>query len=188
MNIRVYKPNHFVDLIEDKKYAVAYLSAQNPHEFTKKRLLELVEENKSIEKKYNKNKIYLSVVRLLQNDKLFHKILKRNKELTRALQTSNNKIEMFESNLAALILLEIIDIEKAKGLGHNEGYLKCLLENYKTKTDRQYEGYYYDEKSGRTSKITEGGKHIILPYTPQSVICELNRRQRNNISSKYTRR
>lgn len=188
MNIRVYKPNHFVNLMEDKKYAVAYLSSQDPHEFTKKRLLELVEENKSFEKKYNKNKIYLSIVRLLQNDKLFHKMLKRNEELTRALQSSNNKIEMFESNLAALILLEIIDIEKAKGLGHNEEYLKCLLENYKTKTDRQYEGYYYDEKSGRTSKITEGGKHIILSYTPQAVICELNKRQRNNMGDKYTKR
>lgn len=188
MNIRIYKPNHFVDLMEDKKYAISYLTSQNPHEFTKKRLSELTKENKSIEYKYSKNKIYLSIVRLLQNDKLFHKIVKENKELTKTLQTSNNKIEMFESNLAALIFLEIIDIEKAKGLGHDENYLKCLLEKYKTKTNRQYVDYYYDEESGRTSQITKSGLYKILPYTPQAVICELNKRERNSISSKYTKR
>lgn len=118
----------------------------------------------------------------------FIKWKKRKEELTSVLQTSNNKIEIFESNLAALMLLEIIDIERAKGLGHNEEYLKCLLEIYKTKTDRRYGSYYYDEKSGRTSQITESGLYKILPYTPQSVICKLNKRERNNISSKYTRR
>lgn len=43
MNIRVYKPNHFVNFMENKKYAIAYFSSKKTHEFTKK-LLELIEE------------------------------------------------------------------------------------------------------------------------------------------------
>ena len=180
MNIKVQKFNHFGNLMADKEYAIAYLSSKNPYEFTNKRLLELIEEYKNIEKKYNKTKIYLSIVSLFKKNPLFYKILKRYEELAESIQLNNNKIEMFESNLAALILLEIIDIEKAKCLGHNEEYLKCLLENYKNKIERQYQGYYYDEKSGKTSKITEGGKYIILPYTPKDVICELKKSRRSN--------
>lgn len=83
MNIRVYNPSHFADLMEDKKYAIEYLSLQDPYEFTKKRLLELVEECKSIEKKYDKNEIYLSVVSLLKNDKLFHKMKKKKRRVNK---------------------------------------------------------------------------------------------------------
>lgn len=186
MIIKNYIPNHFLDLMEDKKYAIKYLSSKDPHEFTKEKLKELIKEYKTLKTKYKKTKLYLSIAEFFKNEELEIKILRKMNELGKSLQSCNNKIEVFESDLAAMLLLEIIDIERAKGLGHDCEYIKSLLEKTEAKTKRQYTGYYYDEKSGVSAQITESGKYIILPYTPVAVISKLNQTQRK--SGRYAKR
>ena len=80
-----------------------------------------------------------------------------------------NKIDIFESNLAYLLISGIINLEKSKQLGFNSDYIRNLLEQYKKQVHNPYIEYYYNENAGTTSVQTENGKSLILPYTPHEV-------------------
>ena len=90
-----------------------------------------------------------------------------------------NKIDIFESNLAYLLISGIINLEKSKQLGFNSDYVRKLLEKHKKLAENPYVEYYHDEKTGTTAMQTESGKLLILPYTPHSVGKQIKQKRAN---------
>ena len=77
-----------------------------------------------------------------------------------------NRLEIFESNLAYLILAGMI--KSAEELGFSNEYITALLNVKKKELENSFVKYDYDEMTGKTSQILND-KAIILPYTPSVV-------------------
>ena len=81
-----------------------------------------------------------------------------------------NLFELFESNLAYLIISGLINIDDCyKKNNFDPNYLKKLLEKYKKQALKPFKEYDYDENRNSASEVLENGKRIILPYISDDV-------------------
>ncbi len=81
-----------------------------------------------------------------------------------------NLFELFESNLAYLIISGLINIDDCyKNNNFDPNYLRGLLEKYKKQALKPFKEYDYDENRNSASEVLENGKRIILPYISDDV-------------------
>lgn len=173
MNIKVKKNTHFLNLLEDRKLAEQYFSGKNMAEFNFLQLIKLQENCKIAKTKYSQ-KLCLSSISSILGLENYDLALKTEHE-HKKMMSSIRDLDVFESNLAYLLISGIISHEQYKQLGFDSDYIKNLLEKYKKIADNPYIEYDYDEQRGTTSEINEYGKALILPYTPIKVRCEIQK-------------
>ena len=169
MHIKEKNQSHFLNLMEDPVLATAYFHNKDIDEFNNQRLIELQSDYKKAKAKYNQKSSLLSITSFLGLDTKTYNLSKKVEQEHKKMMSCLNKIDTFESNLAYLLISDIINIEKSKQLGFNSDYIRNLLEQYKKQVENPYVEYYYNEKTGTTSVQTENGKSLILPYTPHEV-------------------
>ena len=124
---------------------------------------------------------FLSITRFFRIDYLIGTASKAERKY-QELEDSIYELEIFESNLAYLIISESISIEDCCGKNNLEPvYLRNLLEKYKKQIVHPFIEYEYDENTGRVSEITEDGKHIILPYIPYVVLEKIDEERKKEM-------
>ena len=137
MYIKEKKQNHFLNLMNDPTLAVVYFHNKDMDEFNNQRLMELQNSYKNAKTKYNQKLSLLSIASFLGlENKTYNLSLKVEQEHKKMIN-SLREIDIFESNLAYLLICGIISFENCKQLGFNGGYVRTMLEQYK-KTSREF--------------------------------------------------
>ncbi len=153
----------FTNLIGDENLASAYFLNKSIDDFSVERLHELEKKHDSASKKYNFGAQLLSVSRFVATDSLIKKLLEKEHQ---RLLSAKNELEVFESNLAYLILSE--KIASPDELGFSSEYVIELLTKKKKDVENSTVEYAYNESTGRTSEVING-KYVALPYIPSEV-------------------
>ena len=167
MYIREQVHNHFLNLLEDKQFAVAYFQRKDISEFNKVKLKYLQDNLKLAKKRYS---ILYSMLSMLSLSKTINiKSIAAKLEKARQKQIhSEFELDIFESDLAYLIISGLINIDYRHIRDNFEPvYLEDLLEKYKKQILQPFKEYDYDEKTNSVSEISKSGYAIILPYTPE---------------------
>ena len=167
MYIREQVHNHFLNLLEDKQFAVVYFQRKDISEFNKVKLKYLQDSLKLAKKRYS---ILYSMLSMLSFSKTSNiKSIAAKLEKARQKQIhSEFELDIFESDLAYLIISGLINIDYRHIRDNFEPvYLEDLLEKYKKQILQPFKEYDYDEKTNFVSEISESGYAIILPYTPE---------------------
>lgn len=172
---------HFTNLIEDKDFATAYFSLKSDNDYSVERLRELERNVNSAIKKYHFGSQLLSVATFTGAESLIKESALRLEKGCKALSSAENELEIFESNLAYLILSGII--ASPDKLGFSSEYVKELLEKKKNELENSTVKYYYDESTGRTSEVING-KYYILSNTPDIVISKVREKQAKKLTDK----
>lgn len=168
MVVREKINSHFLNLLGDKEFAMAYFYGKDISEYNKNRLTEL-QSNLEISKKiYNRMASLLSITRFFRIENLVDIASKIEKQHQQVM-SSFRELDIFESNLAFLMISGILDIERAKKLGFDGEFIDELLSDYEMQAFNPYNEYYYNEQTGTTSEMLENGKMIILSHTPWAI-------------------
>ena len=123
--------------MNDPTLAVVYFHNKDMDEFNNQRLMELQNSYKNAKTKYNQKLSLLSIASFLGlENKTYNLSLKVEQEHKKMIN-SLREIDIFESNLAYLLICGIISFENCKQLGFNGGYVRNMLEQYK-KTSREF--------------------------------------------------
>ena len=167
---------HFTNLIGDENLANAYFLNKSTDDFSVERLHDLEKKYDSASKKYNFAAQLLTVSKFVGTDSLIKKSALRLEKQRKRLFSAKNELEVFESNLAYLILSEKIAFPDK--LGFSSEYVKELLKNKKKGVENSAVEYSYDESTGRTYQVING-KYLALLHTPDVVADKLrqNRKQ-----------
>ena len=169
--IITYRINtHFTILIGDENFANAYFLNKSIDDFSVERLHDLEKKYDSASKKYNFVAQLLSVSKFVGIDSLIKKSALRLKKERKRLFSAKNELEVFESNLAYLILSEKITFPDE--LGFSSEYVKELLTNKKKEVENSTVEYSYNESTGRTYEVING-KYYALSHTPRVVTDKL---------------
>lgn len=169
MHIKVKKQSYFLDLMNDPTLAAVSFHNKDMGKFNNQRLIELQNNYKKAKTRYNQNSFLLSIALFLGlENKTYNLALKLEQEHKKMMSRLRD-IDIFESELAYLLISGIISFEKCKQLGFNSDYVRNLLEQYKKQIENPYVEYDCYEKTGTTSVQTENGKLLILPYTPYTI-------------------
>ena len=178
MYIKEKIKNHFLNLLEDKDLAMIYFYNKDiVEEFNNNKLVELQNNVKKSENKYNKLLNLYSLAKFLGIESL---IEKANSNLNKAQRTYNknmHELDIFKSNLAYLLISGILKLENAQAIGYSIEFINEFLVPYKNQAENPYNEYYYNESNGRTTKIDEKGHRIILPYTPYIVSKKISEKE-----------
>lgn len=178
MYIKEKKHNHFLNLLGDKGLAETYFHGKDISEYNNNRLNELQDNLRTSKRIYTIMSSVLSITRFFRIDNLVgtaSKVERKHQEL----EDSIHELEIFESNLAYLVISESISIEDCCGKNNLEPvYLRNLLEKYKKQVAKPFTEYDYDENTGRVSEITEDGKCIVMPYIPHAVRKKLLKKEK----------
>ena len=178
MYIKIKKHNHFLNLLEDSELAQGYFLGKDVGEFNNSRLNELQDDLRNAKRRYSRMSSVLSITHFFRAENrvnIASKLDIRHQEL----EDSVHELEIFESNLAYLIISESINIDDCcKKNNLDPVYLRNLLEKYKKQVARPFLEYDYDENTDQVSEITEDGKCIILPYIPYAVKNEIDKKRR----------
>ena len=178
MYIRIKKHNHFLNLLANSELAQGYFLNKNVEEFNNSRLNELQANLRKAKRKYSRMSSVLSIAHFFKAEKRIN-IVSKLEMKHQELEDSVHELEIFESNLAYLIISELINIDDCcKKNNLDPGYLRDLLEKSKKQVARSFLEYDYDENTGQVSEITEDGKCIILPYIPYAVKNEIDKKRR----------
>lgn len=178
MYIRIKKNNHFLNLLTNSESAQRYFLNKNVEEFNNSRLNDLQVNLRKAKRKYSRMSSVLSIAHFFKVEKKIN-IASKLEMKHQELENSVHELEIFESNLAYLIISESINIDDCcKKNNLNPGYLIALLEKSKKQVARPFLEYTYDENTGQVSEITEDGKCIILPYIPYAVKNEIDKKRR----------
>lgn len=169
MYITIKKHNHFLNLLEDSELAQGYFLGKDICEYNNNKLNELQANLGSSKRIYTIMSSVLSITRFFRIDNLVgtsSKVERKHQELEDSIQ----ELEIFESNLAYLIISGSISIEDCcRKNNFDPVYLRNLLEKYKKQVAKPFIEYDYDENTGRVSEITEDGKCVVLPYIPHVI-------------------
>lgn len=169
MHIKVKKQSYFLDLMNNPTLAAGSFHNKDMGEFNNQRLIELQNNYKKAKTRYNQNSFLLSIALFLGlKNKTYNLALKLEQEHKEMMSRLRN-IDIFESELAYLLISGIISFEECKQLGFNSDHVRNLLEQYKKQIENSCVEYDYYEKTGKTSVQTENGKLLILPYAPSGV-------------------
>lgn len=166
MIIETRKNTYFTDIMDNDMLANLYFSTHSLDEYNYEKLSELKHNVTSSNKKHQIIASLLSTVIFFNIQSLIPKISLMLERERKTNSKYENRLEIFESNLAYLILSD--KIKSTKELGFPSDYIIELLEAKKKEYEKSFVKYDYDEKTGRTSQILNG-KEIILPYIPAAV-------------------
>ena len=158
---------HFTNLIADEILANYYFSTQSLAEYNYEKLNELKNNVIYSNKKYQIVSSLLSVAMFFNIQSLISRISLMLERERKSNFGYKNQLEIFESNLAYLILSG--KIKSTEELGFSTEYITELLNVKKKELENSFVKYDYDERTGKTSQISNN-KAIILPYTPSAVI------------------
>ena len=132
---------HFTNLIGDENFANAYFLNKSIDDFSVERLHGLEKKYDSASKKYNFVAQILSDSKFVGIDSLIKKSALRLEKERKRLFSAKNELEVFESNLAYLILSEKIAFPDE--LGFSSEYVKELLTNKKKEVENSAVEYSY---------------------------------------------
>lgn len=171
MVIKTEHKDYFMNLIRnlDPKCIESFFKSEVVDEISNQKLKEIQNDLKCAEYKYNLMQKVLPIVISLNNENFTKKTALKTEQIRKQLNKCENRLDIFESNLAYLLITETLNLQTAKILGFDTEYIKNLLTKYNNKLKTCNEEYYYNEKSGLTSKVKENGSMMILPYTPHAV-------------------
>ena len=155
---------HFTNLIGDENFANAYFLNKSIDDFSVERLHDL-----------------LSVSKFVGSDSLIKKSALRLEKERKRLFSAKNELEVFESNLAYLILSEKIAFPDE--LGFSSEYVKELLTNKKKEVENSTVEYSYNESTGRTHEVING-KYYALSHTPRVVTDKLRQNRQQVVGEK----
>lgn len=168
---------HFTNLIGDKTLANAYFLNKTTDDYNVEKLHELEQNCDSATKKYNFGAQLLSVSKFVGAESLIKKSALRLEKERKRLLSAKNELEIFESNLAYLILSgKIAFLDE---LGFSSEYVTELLEKKKKELNNSTVEYSYDESTGRTYQVIND-KYIALSHTP-SVVADKVRQNRKQV-------
>ena len=170
---------HFTNLIGDENFANAYFLNKSIDDFSVERLHGLEKKYDSASKKYNFVAQILSDSKFVGIDSLIKKSALRLEKERKRLFSAKNELEVFESNLAYLILSEKI----AFPLGFSSEYVKKLLTNKKKEVENYTVEYSYNESTGRTYEVING-KYYALSHTPRVVTDKLRQNRQQVVGEK----
>ena len=168
---------HFTNLIGDENFANAYFLNKSIDDFSVERLHDLEKKYDSASKKYNFVAQLLSVSKFVDIDSLIKKSALRLEKERKRLFSAKNELEVFESNLAYLILSEKI------AFPDELGYVKELLTNKKKEVENSTVEYSYNESTGRTHEVING-KYYALSHTPRVVTDKLRQNRQQVVGEK----
>lgn len=172
---------HFTNLIGDENFANAYFLNKSIDDFSVERLHDLEKKYDSASKKYNFVVQLLSVSKFVGIDSLIKKSALRLEKERKRLFSAKNELEVFESNLAYLILSEKIAFPDE--LGFSSEYVKELLTNKKKEVENSTVEYSYNESTGRTHEVING-KYYALSHTPRVVTDKLRQNRQQVVGEK----
>lgn len=169
---------HFLELLEDSDYAIAHFNAQlitnRFKQFNGEKLKQLQgaferakEEYERENVKQKKMKLLLFIAEKILNITLINNDtdLRMRNALRNYLQAETD-LEIFEADVAYLMIKEIIDIKKTEKLGFSHEYIIKLLEKYKKQVKYCGAEYYSDERMNKRFEITAEGELQSLFNTP----------------------
>lgn len=174
----------FLNLIEDKDLAMACFYDKDISEYNIDKLNELQDNIRKAKKTYSKMTLLLPLMCVFKEENVANiasKVERENHYLAHCI----HELNIFESKLAFLIVSGNIDIERAKKLGFSGEYINELLSRFKMQALHPYNEYYHDERSGRTSILTEDGHMRILSYTPSAVRKNLRKRKKQDALKRW---
>ena len=172
---------HFTNLIEDEDFATFYFSLQSNDNYSIEKLLELKKKVNSATKKYYFGSQLLSVATFTGAENLIKNTVLRLEKERKILSNAKNELEIFESNLAYLILSgKIISPDE---LGFSSEYVKELLSRKKIELENSIVEYYYDESTGITFQVNND-EFIALPYTPNVVANTVRKNKAKKLTDK----
>ena len=123
--------------MNDPTLAVVYFHNKDMDEFNNQRLMELQKSYKNAKTKYNQKLSLLSIASFLGLENNTYNLSLKVEQEHKKMINSLREIDIFESNLAYLLICGIISFENCKQLGFNGGYVRNMLEQYK-KTSREF--------------------------------------------------
>ncbi len=180
MYIKVKKHNHFLNLLEDSELAQGYFLGKDVEEFNNSRLNELQNMLKKARRRYSRMSSVLSITHFLKVENRIN-VASKVEESHQELDDIVHELEIFESNLAYLIISETITVDDCcKKNNLDPIYLRNLLEKYKKQVANPFLEYDYDENTDQVSEITEDGKCIVLPYIPYAVKDMIDKEKKKN--------
>lgn len=187
MYIKIKKHNHFLNLLEDSELAQGYFLGKDVGEFNNSRLNELQDMLRKAKRRYSRMSSVLSITHFFKVENRIN-IASKVEASHRELDGIVHELEIFESNLAYLIISETITVDDCcKKNDLDSVYLRNLLEKYKKQVARPFLEYDYHENTGQVSEILENGKCIVLPYIPSAVKDIINQeRKKQNMQDKLT--
>lgn len=180
MYIKVKKHNHFLNLLEDSELAQGYFLGKDVGEFNNNRLNELQNMLKKAKRRYSRMSSVLSITHFFKVENRAN-VASRVEASHRELEDVVHELEIFESNLAYLIISETITVDDCcKKNNLDPIYLRNLLEKYKKQVAKPFLEYDYDENTDQVSEITGDGKCIVLPYIPYTVKDRIDKEKKKN--------
>ena len=154
---------HFTNLANDDALAKNYFFNESVNDYDVEKLFRLQKEvNLAVQKTKSSYNLF-SLATLSRCDRLIKKTALKLEKERKNLSIAKKALEVFESNLAYLILSEKIAFPAE--LGFSSEYVKELLTKKKKEIENSTVEYYYNESTGRTSEVING-KYVVLPYTP----------------------
>lgn len=178
MYIKIKNSSYFLNLMNNDIYAKVVFYKNENLDITNDKLIELKKEVKRAEKRYSVLYAILSLVVKFENESLTKCVALKLEKASKNVNLCFRNLEIFESKLAYILLKDILKVDKAKYLGFTEIYIKDLLSRFKKELENQYDEYYYNEKTGVVSQISEKGYLRPLPYIPTRVQNEIEKRER----------
>ena len=170
--------NHFLNLLESKEFAMSYFySIDIVEKFNRNKLLQLENNLKKHEKRYNNYFNLYSLIRFLGIESLVGKVTKNLASAQKMYSKNSNDIDIFKSNLAYLIISGILKLENAEVMGYSKEFIEEFLVPYQNQANNPYNEYFYNEANGRTSIIDEKGFSKVLGYTPYSVLEKIKQKE-----------
>ena len=177
MKIEQKVKTHFTNLIEDEVFSTTYFLNKSYDNYNVEELNQLQNKVAIARKKYHFTLNLLSLAQFIDDKKLMSKTALRLENKRKNFLRCSNELEIFESNLAYLILSG--KIKSAEKLGFSSEYIKNLLHTKNRELKDSVVEYHYDSSTYKTSKVVNG-KLIILPYIPKVV-----EKEKYNQKSKY---
>ena len=110
MYIKVKKHNHFLNLLEDSELAQGYFLGKDVDEFNNNRLNELQNMLKKAKRRYSRMSSVLSITHFFKVENRAN-VASRVEASHRELEDVVHELEIFESNLAYLIISETITVD-----------------------------------------------------------------------------
>lgn len=178
MYIKEKIKNHFSNLLENPKFALAYFYNRDiVEEFNNSKLVELQNNLRKTERRYNNYFNLYSLVKFLGIESLVEKVTKNLAMSQKMYSKNSNDIDIFKSNLAYLIISGILKLENAEVMGYSKEFIEEFLVPYQNQANNPYNEYFYNEANGRTSIIDEKGFSKVLGYTPYSVLEKIKQKE-----------
>ena len=176
MIIKTEHKDYFINLIcnLDPKCIEAFFKSDVVDEVSNEKLKEIQKDLRCAKYKSNLMDKVLSIVISLNNQDLTKKTALKTEKINNYLRICRNRLYIFESNLAYLLITETLNLQSTRILWFDDEYIKNLLVKYKNILEAYNEQYYYNENNGLTSKINKNGYMTVLPYTPHAVSEALN--------------